>query len=216
MTRYIFLLSISLSLLLSSCYNSPSDLIGDHANVIKSFDGLIISNGRVFYVTPNGKQALLCEISIKADLKKECSEGIVMKMERLYSGNYIIQIQEHKTDNFKYALWLRSEPSPGSALSTCVVWLGEGIVGLSNTTPFSYKYENSQALQEFSNSVRKISKDAIINRDQLLKIAQLYEFQAFNSGGDWSCLNERTRISGNLIEIEGDSRNKQSFEPPKT
>ena len=216
MSRFALLILISLALLLSSCYQSPSDLIGDHANVIQSFDSLIIHEGRVFTVTPQGKQAVLCELTKKSDLKKDCSDGMTMKMERMTSGNYIIQIQEFKSDKFKYALWLRSEPNPVAADIACVVWLGDGVVGNTDISPMSYKYANSKAFQDFSNSLRNISTEPLINREQLLKIASQYEMQAmFSSGNGWNCQSDRTRIVGHLIAIEGDNRHIQAFEPSK-
>ena len=71
-----FILLGLLALVLSSCYESPTDLIGDHANEIQSFESLIIHKDRAFVVVPQGKQATLCELPKKSELKKDCSEGI--------------------------------------------------------------------------------------------------------------------------------------------
>ena len=139
-----------------------------------------------------------------------------MKIERLSSGNYIVQIKEYKSSNYKYALWLRSEPGQTSSIRTCVIWLGDGVVGQKDLSPINIIYSNSPSFMTLSKSLLNISANTIINREQLIKIAKEYEFSVFNGGGnEWNCLDNRTSIEGKLIVIEGDSRHKQAFEPPK-
>lgn len=203
------------SLLLSGCYESPSDLIGDHASYVQFFDSLIVNKNRAYTVTPQGNQSVLCELKERLDLKKPCTDGINMKLERTVHGNYIVQIREYKTANFKYALWLRSEPSIISATNVCVLWIGDGVVQ-SELSATGLKYENSKAFQALSKSLRNVATDPIINREQLLKIVNIYEQAIIDySKQDWGCISDRTNIVGNLIAIDGDNRHIQPFELPK-
>ncbi len=204
-TRYI---TVFIVFSLCSCYESAVDLIGEHANIIKTFDSLIVYKNSVYSVTPLGKSALLCHLNKKSDLKKDCSDGDELKIERTSLGNYIIQI--HSGGSYKYALWMRSEPTWGS----CLMWLGENVVGTDDSLASGYRYAQSKEFHEFSNKLGKKYGEKVISREQLLKIVTDYEFQLMVISGGQECLGEHAAITNNLIVIEGDSRHTPAFEPP--
>lgn len=206
-----------LSLLLSGCYESSSDLIGDNAVTIDKFDSLIVQNNRAFAVLPKGKQAVLCELKNKGDLKKPCTDGDSIKLERTASGNYIIQLREKLFNGrHKYALWMRSEPF-GSHFA-CVMWLGEDIVTdrLGNVIGQS---DSDQAgpYADFKKALRNVAVEPLITRDQLKRIVSIYE-QALTNPQEkqWGCLSSRTSIDNSLIALEGDNRHLKPFEAPRS
>ena len=219
---YRFSIYIICILSVSGCYESPSDLIGEHASKIQKFDSLIVRKNDAYVVTPKGNQAVLCGLTTRSDLKKPCVEGIDMKMERTNRGNYIVQIQEFKGAKFKYALWPRSEPAGSiAAFKPCTLWIGDGIVENGPLTghfsEIGLKYGNDPGFQEFAGKVRSVATEPLINRQQLLQIVKIYEDTLANAvDKSWNCIDDRISATSSLIAIEGDNRHLIPFEAPKT
>lgn len=203
-------------LALTSCYDSPSDLLGDNANAVEKFESLIVVNGLTYQVVPHGKTSTLCSLLTKSDLTKPCVSEGELKLERTVWGNYIIQARVTKTGKYNYALWLRSDPDKLSEGRPCLLWLGEGVVGMSaQTSAVAVRNAGSPEWTQFTNKLKSIASEPAINRAQLKAIAKVYEDGIVDLTADkWKCFGDRASLNNSLIAIEGDNRHLQPFVRP--
>jgi hypothetical protein len=203
-----------MSALLSGGYLYETDLIGNKAAAIISFDSIIIDRGSVYYMIPSGTGHKICTLESKNQKWSDCPLGKDVKLERTLLGNYIIQVAG-ANDNYQYGLWMRGEKADSSKLSACILWVGDGIVGASSHSPFDSTRRlnsNNPAFIDITNELEKISSDESINRNQLLKIVAVYEKHIHQFEGAVSCLNDRTRINGQQIVIAKDNRHLRDIE----
>lgn len=207
-----------LSTLLSGCYESDVDLIGENENKLESFESLIVNSGNAYIVDLKGDKYQLCAITNKSDLADPCGNKATnrsIKFERTYEGNYIVQIQDFVSSktSYKYGLWFRSEENPLSEYHACFVWLGDGIVGSNDFSQILDGVDKSKEFNNLSIQLMNISRGKLINREQLIKIANAYEMnKSYNTSGKQICWSSRTKIDSKLIKIEGDYRPLKAFE----
>jgi hypothetical protein len=201
---------------LASCYDSPSDLVGEHANNIQKFDTLVVFDDAAYQVVPHGKSATICSLNTRADLAQPCAVGHEMKLERTSWGNYIVQIKDKNSSRYSYALWTRSDPNKLSADRPCFLWLGEGAVGNSaSMSRMTIRHAGSADWDRFITRLKNVASEPPINRQQLLSIVKIYEDSIIDISADkWQCIGGRAALNNNLIAIEGDNRHLQPFTRP--
>ena len=203
---------VAFLILLSGCYESSSDLIGGNANNVQVFDSLIVKGGEAYVATPRGTSTTLCKLSLRADLTKPCTEGTELKLERTQLGNYIVQAK-NVLSSYNYGIWFRSERTPFSRDAACFLWIGDGVVG-GGAFPRAVEvaYGQTPAFQAFAKELRDIAATPQIDRAKLLKIVAAYEFKFQVLPENWPCIDERPRIDGSHVAIEGDIRHLKPFE----
>lgn len=202
-----------LSLFLSACFESPSDLIGTNANTIVRIDSILSLNNQIYYTQGSGKKIQLCQLSVRADLKLPCKSAGMFSAERTSRGNYIVQFLS--SGDHKYGIWFRSdEGSPGKAGLQCFLWLGDGIVGNTTMSGVAVNYGGTELFEKLSSAVRRVGTERPINRKQLLRIVSVYEDTLSPLvSGEVRCLGNRIWIDPKNVEIVGDIRHLQQFEP---
>lgn len=201
---------------LASCYDSPSDLLGEHANIVQKFDTLVVFDDAAYQVVPHGKSATICSLSTRADLAQPCFVGHEMKLERTSWGNYIVQVKDKSNGRYRYTLWTRSDPNKLSGDRPCFLWLGEGVVGSSaSMSRMVIRNGGSPDWERFTTRLKNVASEPPINRQQLLSIVKIYEDAIIDISTDkWQCIGERAALNNTLIAIEGDNRHLQPFATP--
>lgn len=202
-----------ITLLLSACYESPSDLLGVNANTFTKLDPIFSLKGQVYYFEGNGRTAEVCGLGIKADMKTPCKSAGSMSLERTSRGNYIVQLKGKL--NYDYGLWFRSDGGPqGKSGLQCFVWLGDGIVGRTDMSSVWLQWGRSEVFSKLAPAVRQVATEKNINRQQLLKIASIYEDVLSPLGSESvTCIGDRIWILTESAAINGDNRHLREFEP---
>ena len=202
-------LAVSMSFCLSACFESPSDLLGEHANVIVRMEPIFSLSNQIYYMQERGKTVDVCGLSVRSDLKSPCKSLGNVSIERTSRGNYIVQLKS--TKDYKYGIWFRTDES---LRGQCFLWLGDGIVGNPAMSSVALRYGNTELFTELSSAVRRIATERPISRQQLLQIASAYESTLSPLTGEpVKCLGERTWIEPKSVEVIGDNRHLQQFEP---
>jgi hypothetical protein len=207
------LLAGMLPLLLAGCFESPSDLLGEHANIIERTDPIFSLKGQIYYLEGVGKSVAVCSLKNKADMRKSCNQIARLSLERTSRGNYIVQVLQ--TGRNFYGLWLRSDESPaGKSGFQCFAWLGDGIVGSIDMSGVALDWGSTRGFTKLAGEVRNIATEEPINRQQLLKIAEVFENNLAPIGSDKvTCVGDRVWLSPTGMQITGDNRHLRQFEP---
>jgi hypothetical protein len=98
----------------------------------------------------------------------------------------------------------------------CFVWLGNGIVGGTTEGSAGIKPNDTALFSTLSSAVRRVATGTFINRQQLLRIASIYENTLTLSPVDTKgvqCIGDRIEIDPKSVEIVGDNRHLQEYVP---
>lgn len=207
------LLAGILPFLLAACFESPSDLLGEHANTIERTDPIFSLKGQTYYLEGVGKSVAICSLKDKADMRKPCNQIARLSLERTSRGNYIVQVLQ--TGRYNFGLWFRSDESAqGKSGLQCFAWLGDGIVGQTDMSGVSLEWGATRVFTKLAGEVRNVATEKPIDRRQLLKIAEIYENNLAPIGSDKvTCVGDRVWLSPAGMQINGDNRHLRQFEP---
>jgi hypothetical protein len=198
-----------ISIALSGCYKSKTDLIGDRANVIEKIDSIIVLQNSPYYFISKGKTADVCELRNKNDLTA-CRKAAEIKVERLKSGNYLVQVDGV---SMSYGLWLRSEPGETAKHLNCFLWLGDGVVGQrAEMRPIASRNTGNQLWEDFKIKLKEISDIQYIDRNKLDEIVAFYESVYTPEQNEWNCFGDRFLVDQKNIIIAGDNRHLAPFD----
>jgi hypothetical protein len=198
---------------LSGCYQSKTDLIGEHSTPITRLDSIIIFRDAAYFAASVGDDTILCPLNARSDVGKLCTSPYHLKIERLEFGDYLIQIRQF--DDYHFGIWHRSLKNDGFAdnADNCLMILGEDIIGENITSMVMgihgrgvSLHDGEPRFDQLRDKLGSFQSKMITTRSDLLAIAQIYEDTVYFLGKP-SCPGDTIHFGNHqLIHIRGDNR----------
>lgn len=204
--RLICAATLSSLALLSGCYESSTDLLGDQKETITLAEPVFAYNDTVVHFEGTGQTVKLCSPQSKAEFAAGCATMGDISLKRTLSGNYIIQKSKPGKGGYHYGIWHRSYTGDqGGAGRQCIEWFGQGITGES----LEYGRRLPSIYADFVQRVLRIAPSKDLTKDQLMPLAYEYEsrFKAQET-----CLGSWVLIMPQTVVIEGDRRHLRAFD----